>query len=270
MNHKSQKFSVRHGLAGNQQGQLIYDDAPESLRVGFLALLEEDFEMRPSDMRSVICRVLRKSPDPSNWSEYPNVWWEVQYLVERCEWYRFFDIVEGFGKYFAKENKLELYSTVVNQLLQEEGIGWHLVEGLLEVRGDGSFERTVDEAFAKLAENGFAVASRELLEARHDLSRRPEPDLSGAITHAMAALEAVARAWSGEEKSTLGDIIRRRSDAFPAPLNEAVAKLWGFASNEARHGSEQRNLALSEALLLVGVSAALSSYLARKQQEVES
>jgi hypothetical protein len=53
---------------------------------------------------------------------------------------------------------------------------------------------------------------------------------------------------------------------LPKPLDEAVPKLWGFASNEARHIVEGRETNREEAELLVGLSAALAGYLTRKQQ----
>lgn len=69
---------------------------------------------------------------------------------------------------------------------------------------------------------------------------------------------------SGKPKPTLGDIIKKHADIFPPPLDDALSKLWGYASNEARHGKEGRNLELDEVFLFVGVSATLATYLARK------
>lgn len=265
---RSERFSRRHGLAGKHQGPLVYDDAPKRVRVGFLNLLEHDFDLSPGTMRTVVCRELREEPNPGNWSEYPNIWDEVQTLVSRCEWYAFFDIVEAFSNTVRRHGG-NSYEDAVNHLFQEEGIGWQLFEGVLEVRGEEPLEKVLEDAFSQLEAADFEVATQELSEAWQDLSRRPEPDLSGAVTHAMAALEAVAREWSGKPKLTLGDIIKKHADIFPPPLDEALSKLWGYASNEARHGSERRNLELNEAFLLVGVSATLATYLARKTQEAK-
>ena len=33
--------------------------------------------MSPSPMRDLICQVLLVKPDTNNWSEYPNIWNEV-------------------------------------------------------------------------------------------------------------------------------------------------------------------------------------------------
>lgn len=266
MTRRSEPFSRRHGLAGKHEGPLVYGDAPKRLRVGFLGLLEHDFGLSPSNMRSVVCRELRDEPNANNWSEYPNIWDEVQNLVFRCEWYEFFDIVEAFSGIGSRRPGGSGYEDSVNQLFEEEGIGWLLGDGELDIRGEEPLEQVLGESFRELQESGFEVAYGELGEAWGALSRRPEPNLSGAAFHAMAALEAVAREWSDKPKLTLGEIIKKRADIFPPPLNDAASKLWGFASNNARHASESRRLELDEVFLLVGVSATLCTYLARKSQ----
>jgi len=66
---------------------------------------------------------------------------------------------------------------------------------------------------SEFIDRAWTPATRdELHEALDDLSRRPEPDLTGAIQHAMAALECVASDTYGNPKATLGDIIKRYPD----------------------------------------------------------
>jgi hypothetical protein len=81
----------------------------------------------------------------------------------------------------------------------------------------------------------------------------------------MAALESAARNVTGEPKPTLGDLLKRHPGVFPKPVDSAVQKLWGYASEQARHGRESRELAHEEARLAVGICAILSSYLAEKE-----
>jgi hypothetical protein len=79
----------------------------------------------------------------------------------------------------------------------------------------------------------------------------------------MAALDCVAREACGDEKASLGEIIKRYKGLIPKPLDEAVNKLWGYASENARHLSEGRMPAYKEAELVVGVVASVSTYLAK-------
>jgi hypothetical protein len=110
------------------------------------------------------------------------------------------------------------------------------------------------------------TAHNELQEALKDISRRPEPDATGAIQHSMAALECVAKDVTGESKATLGEILKRRGTMVPKPLDQAVDKVWGFASDKARHVREGQTLSREEAQLVVGLAAALSYYLIQKVQ----
>lgn len=111
--------------------------------------------------------------------------------------------------------------------------------------------------------HGLTTVRRELREALRDLSRRPTPDVTGAIQHAMAGLECFARTMTSEESPTLGELLKRHRDLLPPPLPDAVSKLWGFASERGRHLREQREPSDAEAELVVHVAAAIVAYLAR-------
>lgn len=142
----------------------------------------------------------------------------------------------------------------------------------LERRGEESFESVVDGARSDLRAAGLPTAQREIHEALRDLARRPQPDLTGAIQHAMAALECTARDAVGDSRGTLGEILKRYPDCLPKPLDDALAKMWGFSSEIARHVREGRTPEPEEAALVVGVAAAGCSYLAtvvqrRRQQD---
>ena len=68
------------------------------------------------------------------------------------------------------------------------------------MRGEEPLEVALSNAFEALERADFQVACDELGEAWGALSRRPTPNISGAVMNAMAALEAVARQWSGSPK----------------------------------------------------------------------
>jgi len=268
MADSGERFSRRIGVRPPGDGPLIHHDAPERLRVGTMSLLHDQFNMSPSWIRDVICGVRRIRPDPSNWSPYPNIWGEAQDLVYGAEWFEFYDFVEACAESLRQRGELANFETAMNQLFEEEHIGWCLVDGELELQGDEPLENLLEDAHEDLETSGFNIAFQELREARTDLSRRPDPDLSGAVHHAMAALESVAREVAGEPKRTLGDIIKRNPGLFPPPVNDATAKLWGFASEHGRHGSEARNLDWAETILVVGTTTALCSYLIAKQEDM--
>jgi hypothetical protein len=85
----------------------------------------------------------------------------------------------------------------------------------------------------------------------------------------MAALECVAKDVTGQAKATLGQILARKVAIVPKPLDQAVDKIWGFASDRARHVREGQALDREEAHLVVGLAAALAIYLVQKSNSSE-
>jgi AbiJ N-terminal domain 4 len=268
-------FSRRLGFRMSDQPITIWEDAPEEFRHAVLTAAHDKCGLKPYPIREIVCGVLRKRPDPSNWSEYPNVWGEVESLVYNCDWYRVFDIVEAIRASLeeAVSHRSEhppigvlIFDAEINAALIELGIGWQLRDGMIQARGDEAFETVVTQANETLIAQGKATAHNELQEALKDISRRPKPDATGAIQHCMAALECVAKDVTGEAKATLGEILAKHATIVPKPLDLAVHKVWGFASDKARHVREGQTLDRHEAQLVVGLAAALANYLVQKVQ----
>lgn len=82
----------------------------------------------------------------------------------------------------------------------------------------------------------------------------------------MASLECVAREVTGDVKANLGDILKRHNTIIPPPLDQAVAKAWGYASENGRHIREGREPSFNEAELIVGLCASLGNYLIKSAQ----
>ena len=119
-----------------------------------------------------------------------------------------------------------------------------------------------DHAATALEAVELHTAARELREADADLVKTP-PDLTGAIQHAIAALECVARKYTND-KGTFGKLLERHPNLFPKPLDVGIEKMWGFASDTGRHLQEGREPEKDEAELLVGLAIVGCTYLARK------
>ena len=244
----------------------IRNDAPLKLR-GVLPLIAHELGLSPKPMRKIVCRILRERPDSNNWTEYPNIEDEVKELIDNCQWYEVYDIIEevyGALNSSGRTKEAEKFSVEINNFFVKEGIGWQFKEGLVEIRGPEAFESAVTEARDTLEEDGRITASNEIHEALLDLSRRPKPDLTGALQHSVAALECVARDVTGKPKLNLERIIKKHPGLIPPPLDEAVVKIWGFSSEQGRHLREGRNPDFKEVELIVGLSSVVASYLSKK------
>jgi hypothetical protein len=262
------QFSKRFGFSGEPAEVRVREEAPLSVRDAILQIAEE-LEFQPSQLRTLLCRILRVAPHRGNWSEYPNIYGEVQDLLHGAVWFRVYDFVEAVYQYSAEHQSSELASQwqdEINEYFFEAGVGWQLVDGHLEVRGSESFEAVVRGGVETLREAAQGTASSELHEAIQDLSRRPAPDLTGAVQHAMAAFECVARDVTGDRKSTLGKILGKFPELLPKPLDSAVEQVWGYASERARHLREGNATDRDEAALIVGLSASIATYLVCKDE----
>jgi hypothetical protein len=264
-----QPFSRRHGFT-RAKDITIWEDAPETLR-HFVAQTAIDLGWRPSRLLDVLYRMFRvplhqrfRGPSVLNDEE------SIKSLINRCDWFKVYDLIEMLYAGFSRINELRrednatVFSDEINEFFIAEGIGWQLVDGKIVTRGTEAFEAVVTEATTVLETSQRPTAAKHLHEALEDLSRRPQADLPGAAYHAMGALECVARDLTGDPKATLGEILKRYPGLLPKPLDTALSQVWGYASNEARHVLEGREIGREEAELLVGLSATVSTYLMRK------
>ena len=121
----------------------------------------------------------------------------------------------------------------------------------------------IDKVPKKLANFGFPRAANEMQEAVHDLQRVP-PDCTGAMQHAGAALEAIARSISGKQKYSFGKIMNLLD--LPPPMDDVAHKLWGFVSENGRHIREDRSVDFATAKLSVICICAVCEFLGAPMQ----
>ena len=259
------RFSQRHGYV-EEPPITIREDAPGSIRAALLPILTDNFNMQYKDIREIICPILHTFPDANNWSEIPNVRNEVVELIRECPWYRFYDICEAIYKHWDTWERGEEFAELLNALFREYGVGWQMRKGQIVTRGPKDFERTVTKAKKALREAGYETAKSELEEARLDLSRRPKPDVTGAIQHSVAALECVAREMT-DSKETLGQILKKQAAqlGIPKPLDDALGKIWGYASEKGRHLKEGDEPERREAELVLMLASATIAYLLEEE-----
>lgn len=256
----SQRY--RHRPSAVPPSELIRDDAPEGVRAGFLAIFEN--VLYPGGLRDVVCAVLRKRPDPENWSPYPNLWNEVQELVYRAPWPKFYDVVEAALAAVDRYDRT-LATEQLNDLFAEEGLAWHVVDGEVVLRTGDVTDEVVAYAVEGLQETGRPTAAAELEKAIAALSLRPQADTRDAVRFAAGAMEALARDITGDRNATLGEILKKHGNTLLSPpLKIAFEKVWGFCGDTARHVDEQKAPMLDEAILVVGLVGAAVAFLARK------
>lgn len=269
-------FSERFGFAP-PDAEITTRDAPEELRTGVVDVAYEA-GMTPRTLRALVCRALFIAPDSNNWSEYPNIDNEVRRILDDAHWYEVYDIIEAVAAELPatmvfpstrpgaepRRAGYAFFEDRLNRLFRKKGIGWQLANKQVEYRGAEAVEVALQGVYELVRDTGRATAASELHLAIADLGRRPTADITGAIQHAMAALECAARDHAGS-RDTLGQLVQRNPQMFPPPLDTVVTKAWGYTSNFGRHLIEGSPPSFDDAELMVGLSAVLCRYLARKK-----
>lgn len=259
-NALNMSFTDRMGIKNPTPTIVIRNDAPEYLRLYLLQLMLQYEKLKK--IRSYVCYVTKESEDPNNWGENDFMKSEVQSILEKCPWNRIYDVIEYFYKKL-QDNKVK-FEKEVNEYFIEKGIGWKLVNGLIEARGEEAFEQEIAEAVGVLRKVKLMTSQNEIYEALKDMSKRPEPDITGAVQHSIVALECLCREITGNKKATLGKIISDNPDIVPKPLDSVIKQIYGFASEQGRHLREGGAPNYEEAEFIVHLSASFCTYLTKK------
>jgi hypothetical protein len=251
---KRVKFSERHGFQPAQEPEItVRLEAPNELR-GVVIVLADQAGFSPDSLREIICQVLLTRSDKNNWSD-SNIDNENHQLLDGAAWYKVYDVIEAIIAHL-KETKgsveSENFARRINGYFVDNGIGWKLVDGYVEVRNPEALEESIKAAVQALNSSGNTTAQKELHEALVDLSRRPAPDVTGAIQHSMAALECVFRDAAGDPKATLGELLRKHPNIIPSPLDQSLGKLWGYASSSEGILGKTESLSFQRHNLLLG------------------
>ncbi|TPW36031.1 AbiJ-NTD4 domain-containing protein [Oecophyllibacter saccharovorans] len=259
----------------------IRESAPKELRDAIIRIAYKA-RLSPEALRDLVCDVLIVSPNAGNWSE-DYIKNEVRDLIHNAKWYYIYDIAEKV----YNETRFNSYIKVddeINSLFRKLGIGWQLKVpdryrgsiGHIVARGSEAFELATKNVPLTMRKAGTPTAAKEMHEALLDLSKRPKADVTGAIQHALAGLECAIREYTGTPKDTLGKLSKKLALPkplgldLPRPLDEVVYKLWGYASDNARHLNEGKEPSFKEAEFVVTISASLNSYLAHSFKKFDN
>lgn len=263
MDEMNQPFSDRFGYREGSEPEItVREDAPAAIREG-LIVVAQDTGMATEGLLRIACKVLRKTKKSKNDFNYTYED-ELHEIITNARWYRIYDICEKIYEFLIgyenSDPRADQFEHELNLIFRDHGVGWQMQDGKVLARGSEEFSQSSSAAIVAMQNVGNSTAAKEMREALADISRRPEADITGAIQHAMAALECVARNLS-ESKGTLGEIIPKLN--LPKPLDTALEKLWGFASERGRHLHKDRQPKFEEAELVVTIASGICTYLIR-------
>lgn len=255
-------FTKRLGIQTEAAQITTHYDAPIEFRLYLLQLMK-NYEPSLKKVRNIVSFITRIAEDPNQWGENSFMEDEIRNMLLNAPWNRIYDLVEYFYSQKGIKQNSD-FEADINDYFIEKGYGWKMKKGIIKFRGEGSFEQNIQEVSQELKKKHQQTSHREISLAISDISKRPDPDITGAIQHSMAALECLSREVTGDRNSTLGKLVNDNKTLFPQPLGDVVTKLYGFSSEQGRHLKEGKSPQFDEAKLCVNLSAALCIYIARK------
>ncbi|MCZ2247190.1 MAG: hypothetical protein LC111_00325 [Bacteroidia bacterium] len=115
-------FSKRLGhFTLNEKEITVREDAPQGLR-DFVRIAFYDLGKQPSALLPIVCKVLKVAPE-GNWTEFPNIDYEIKSHLENCDWFFVYDIIELILQKLNAKEKTN-FTEEINEFFIMNGIGW--------------------------------------------------------------------------------------------------------------------------------------------------
>lgn len=248
-------FSSRYGYV--PKGDLIYEDAPQQVRVGLVEVLTKCGYDSLSSQQAVICKALRIRPESNVFSGY-YVKKQVDSIIYDQEWFKFYDMCERIAQNMSSTP----FEKEFNELLKEEHIGYQMKEGKLLKVGSREFDQAISEARIELGDARFAIASQQFEKALAFRNSMP-PDHPNAVKEAVNALEGTLQVIVSMPSTALPTLLSNLQPSLPSSLKKLYDGLYayGSASEGARHASVGGPLPTAEeAELIIHTVAAAIRY----------
>lgn len=273
-------FSKKFGYGSNANG-MIYEDAPNKLRIGLCNHIEDYVRSNNLPRYSELYRLFTaffKDQRNVDVIEFNNEQWFIEdSIMNRYKWYEIFDLMEYLFNIIHPGDKYKdipsiryQYTVDINRLMDSENIGWHLSRGKFERRGSEYLDKeTIHKVRNLLINPVFSGPSVQFNKAVDFLSKRPAPDKENCVKEAVGALEGVARILLDDKNITLGKAVDRlvKENKVRKPFDKIFHALYGFASSEpgVRHAAiDVSPIDIGEAWFVLYSAAACMIFLCDK------
>ena len=156
------------------------------------------------------------------------------------------------------------YSQEINQLFQQEYVGYRFIDGEITPISD---EMEVAEIEQSL-DIEFQGCRSHIKKALSFLSDREKPDYKNSIKESISAGESICQIITGDTKATLGQALKElegKGITIHSALKKSFASLYGYTSDEGgiRHaeGLFESNVTFEEAKYMLVSCCAFVNYL---------
>ena len=175
-----------------------------------------------------------------------------------CKWYEVFNFLEEISQDTSSLLVGDAHDWF-NSELEKHNSAYRFIDGYIA-------EITNKEEISAI-EDGLSIKYQQvkhhLETALKMLSDKESPDYRNSIKESISAVEAVSRQITNNKSATLGDALKKISNAHPA-LIQAFQKLYGYTSDESgiRHSLiDESRITYADAKFMLVACAAFVSYL---------
>lgn len=203
---------------------------------------------------------------------YDRLWTHMHDWFHNADWAEVYDLIEFLAQCdVAMFDEVE-FTNAMNAVLTREMSAYRLVNGHVVPVSNQHEADTINAALGAAAEAGLASVYEHLDTALACLADRANPDYRNAIKESISAVEAAARAVSGDPKATLGQALKRVDVVLPIhpSLKEGFSKLYGYTSDAGgiRHAlTDDPKCGVAEARFMIVSCSAFIGYLIERAND---
>ena len=189
---------------------------------------------------------------------------EIKLKFYNLKWFEVYDFIEFIlknlrGDTIGLKKKIE-------KIFEDEKVPYRIINKKITQISSKSEAREVE---AVLENEDLSESKNHIKKALIHFSKNPNPDYCNSIKESISAIEALARNITGNEKGTLGDLVKSLN-IHPA-FKDGINSLYGWTSDEGgiRHAEKETEFVISkeEARYMLVTSSALVNYIISKEDK---
>lgn len=263
------KFSIRNKLIDNV---LLLESVPQSARDGLFQIMYQDFSggrainrlypATPLDLEAKFCRRLGIHLNVNHLNNKLAIIEQVGFYLHGCKYYEVYDAVEVYLE-LLDENVRDERIKELNNLFSDSQLGYRVL-----INGQCA-KITNDLEVEELNRSICSKYDRVNSLFKEAISHFSKNDYNASVAKSFCALETLLSIVLNE-KGTFSELIKKFENKrfqFHEALKAALVKLYGYASDVARHGSKDEYLIDGdEARFVLIVSSSLINFLICKQE----
>jgi len=196
-------------------------------------------------------------------------WYQVYLFCERVYAKLLSEFTEEYRVVVTLAEVRQYFTDEINQIVHEENLAFHFVDGQFSRRGRAQTQRAIERAGVVLSDPRFETVRKFYNKARQSFDRRPDPDNENCVKDALCALEAcievlTSRNASRDFEKTVRQLQGNQSDQIPVPVGESMIKIHGYrgSGQGVSHAAIQGNrVSQTEAELVLSLTASYITYL---------